>query len=163
MISTITLAVPGYVWIPFIVLGALLVLLLLLAVLGRIQNGRYLRPLVLLLARIPLMKRWFQRMSVAQLERSNPELASAVKKMQAFGEPTSPDQVQRALRVLTPAERKAYLEAAGGESSPAVEATNRQQRRRLEHGGAGMPVKPPAASSRPGAAGRKAGGKKKKR
>jgi hypothetical protein len=154
--------VPGYVWIPFIVIGVLLVLLLVVAVLGRVRNGRYLRPVVVLLARIPFMKRWFQRMSVSQLERSNPELASAVKKMQAFGEPTSPDQVQRALRVLTPAERKAYMDAAGTDS-PAVEPTNRQQRRRLEHGGAGMPVKTPATSSRPGAAGRKTGGKKKKR
>ncbi len=153
---------PGYVWIPFIVIGVMLVLLLVVAVLGRVRNGRYLRPVVVLLARIPFMKRWFQRMSVSQLERSNPELASAVKKMQAFGEPTSPDQVQRALRVLTPAERKAYMDAAGSDA-PAVEPTNRQQRRRLEHGGAGMPVKSPAASSRPGAAGRKTGGKKKKR
>jgi hypothetical protein len=134
------------------------------AVLGRIQNGRYLRPLVLALAKIPFMKSWFQRMSVSQLERSNPELASAVKKMQAFGEPTSPDQVQRALRVLTPPERKAYMEAAGMDSSNAVSPTNRQQRRRLEHGGPGMPGKAATASSRPGAAGRKSGtGKKKKR
>lgn len=155
---------PGYVWIPFIVLGVMLVLLIVVAVLGRIKNGRYLRPVVVLLARVPFMKRWFQRMSVSQLERTNPELASAVRKMQAFGEPTSPDQVQRALRVLTPAERKAYMEAAGGTDAPAVEATNRQQRRRLEHGGAGMPVKSPATSGKPGAAGRKSGsGKKKKR
>ncbi len=154
---------PWYVWIPFVVLGTLLVLLLVVAVLGRIQNGRYLRPVVLLFAKVPFMKRWFQRMSVAQLERSNPELASAVKKMQAFGDPTSPDQVQRALRVLTPAERRAYMEAAGMES-PAVETTNRQQRRRLEHGGPGMPGKPTTTSSRPGSAGRKSGsGKKKKR
>jgi hypothetical protein len=161
-VSTINDVVPWYVWIPFVVLGALLVLLLVVAVLGRIQNGRYLRPVVVALAKVPFMKSWFQRMSVAQLERSNPELASAVKKMQAFGEPTSPDQVQRALRVLTPSERKAYMDAAGLES-PAVETTNRQQRRRLEHGGAGMPGKP-ATSSRPGSAGRKSGaGKKKKR
>jgi hypothetical protein len=155
---------PWYVWIPFVVLGALLVLLLVVALVGRIQNGRYLRPIVLWLSKIPFMKRWFQRMSVSQLERSNPELASAVKKMQAFGEPTSPDQVQRALRVLTPTERKAYMDAAGMDSGNAVSPTNRQQRRRLEHGGPGMPGKPAATSTRPGASGRKSGsGKKKKR
>jgi hypothetical protein len=153
---------PGYVWIPFVVLGVLLLLLLLFALLGRIQNGRYLRPVVKLLSKIPFMRRMFQRMSVAALERSNPELASAVKKMQAFGEPTTPEQVQRALRVLTPAERKAYLEAAGQET-PDVEPTNRQQRRRLEYGGPGMPVRPAPGSQRPGAAGRKAGAKRKKR
>lgn len=150
---------PGYVWIPFIVLGALLLLLVVVAILGRVQNGRFLRPVVRGLSKIGFMRRLFQRLSVSALERTNPELASAVKKMQAFGEPTSPDQVQRALRVLTPAERRAYLEAAGQETHDAVEPTNRQQRRRLEHGGAGLPMRSPEAQQRPGAAGRK----KKKR
>jgi hypothetical protein len=155
--------VPGYVWIPFIILGLLLVLLGVFAFLGRFRNGRYLRPIIKQLSRIGFMRRWFQRMSVSQLERTNPELASAVKKMQAFGEPTTPDQVQRALRVLTPQERKAYMEAAGQES-PEVEPTNRQQRRRLEYGGAGMPMRPAdTASERPGSAGRKSGSKRKKR
>jgi hypothetical protein len=146
--------VPSYFWIPFAVLGALLLVLLLFTLVGRIQNGRYVRPILKLLAKIPFMRRLFHRMTVAQLERSNPELASAVKKMRRFGEPTNPDQVQRALRVLTPAERKAYLEAAGQESA-GIDATNRQQRRRLEHGGPGMPVRPAAGPQRPGAAGRK--------
>jgi hypothetical protein len=146
--------VPSYFWIPFAVLGALLLVMLLFVLVGRIQNGRYLRPILQLLAKIPFMRRAFHRMSVAQLERSNPELASAVKKMHTLGEPTTPEQVQRALRVLTPAERKAYLEAAGQEAG-GVEATNRQQRRRIEHGGPGMPVRPASGSQRPGAAGRK--------
>jgi len=155
--------VPGYVWIPFIVLGVMLLLLGTLAVLGRVQNGRFLRPLVVQLSRIGFMRRWFQRMSVSALERSNPELASAVKKMQQFGDPTTPEQVQRAMRVLTPQERRAYMEAAGQEA-PNIELTNRQQRRRLEHGGAGMPMRPAASESeRPGAAGRKQGRQRKKR
>ena len=145
---------PSYFWIPFAVLGALLLVLLLFALVGRIQNGRYLRPILQLLAKIPFMRRALQRMSVAQLERSNPELASAVKKMHRFGEPTTPEQVQRALRVLTPSERKAYMEAAGQETG-GIDATNRQQRRRLEHGGPGMPTRPAPGSQRPGAAGRK--------
>jgi hypothetical protein len=149
--------VPGYVWIPFIVLGVLLLLLGVLAFLGRFRGGRYLIPIVRQLSRIGFVKRWFLRMQVSQLEKTNPELASAVKKMQAFGDPSNPEQVQRAMRVLTPAERKAYMEAAAGQDMPKeVEPTNRQQRRRLEHGGAGMPMRPPeASSSRPGAAGRK--------
>jgi hypothetical protein len=157
--------VPGYVWIPFIVLGVLLVLLGILAVLGRFRGGKYLIPIVRLVSRVGFIKRWLTRMQISQLERSNPELASAVKKMQAFGEPTTPDQVQRALRVLTPQERKAYMEAAAGQEVPAeVEPTNRQQRRKLEYGGAGMPMRPAApASERPGAAGRKSSAKRKKR
>lgn len=152
---------PGYVWIPFIILGVLLVLLGVFAFLGRFRGGRYLIPIVKQLSRIGFIKRWFMRMQVSQLEKTNPELASAVKKMQAFGEPTNPEQVQRAMRVLTPGERKAYMDAASGQDVPKeVEPTNRQQRRRLEHGGAGMPMRPPeGGSTRPGAAGRK---KKKK-
>ena len=154
---------PGYVWVPFIVLGVLLLLLGTLAVLGRIQNGRLLRPLIVQVSKIGFMRRWFQRMSVSALERSNPELASAVKKMRQFGDPTTPEQVQRAMRVLTPQERRAYMEAAGQET-PNIEPTNRQQRRRLEHGGAGMPMRPTASDSeRPWAAGRKRGGQRKKR
>ncbi len=154
---------PGYVWIPFIVLGVVLLLLGTLAVLGRVQNGRFLRPLVVQLSKIGFMRRWFQRMSVSALERSNPELASAVKKMQQFGDPSTPEQVQRAMRLLTPQERRAYMEAAGQETSN-IEPTNRQQRRRLEHGGAGMPMRPAASGSeRPGASGRKQGGQRKKR
>jgi hypothetical protein len=68
------------------------------------------------------------------------------------------------LRVLTPTERKAYMEAAGQEGAleeQMGEAPNRQLRRRMEHGGAGMPQRPAApAASRPGAAGRRT--KKKK-
>jgi hypothetical protein len=155
--------VPGYVWIPFIVLGVLLLLLGVLAILGRWRNGRYLRPIVKQLSKIGFMRRWFQRMSTSALERSNPELASAVKKMQQFGEPTTPEQVQRAMRVLTPQERRVYMEAAGQETVD-FEPTNRQQRRRLEHGGPGMPMRPAdAGSTRPGATGRKAAAKKKKR
>jgi hypothetical protein len=95
------------------------------------------------------MRRWFQRMSVAAYERTNPELASAIRKIQAFGEPKTPEQAQRALQLLTPAERKAYLEAVGGEAQmPAP--TNREQRRRVDRGAQGMIVQ-----QRPGAAGRK--------
>lgn len=156
---------PGYVWIPFIILGTLLVLMGVFAFLARFRRGRYLIPIVRLLSRIGFIKRWFMRAQVSQLERTNPELASAVKKMQAFGEPTTPDQVQRAMRVLTPQERKAYMDAAAEqqEEHPAIEPTNRQQRRRLEHGGPGMPTRPPEGSSRPGAAGRKTGSKRKKK
>ena len=41
------------------------------------------------------------RMSNAALERQNPELASAVRKIQQFGTPTTPEAAQRALARLT--------------------------------------------------------------
>jgi hypothetical protein len=135
--------------LPFIVLGAVLLVMLILFLLARIQNGRFLRPIVTQLSRIPFMRRWFQKMSVAAYERSNPELAGAIKKMQSFGEIKTPEQAQRALAVMTPAERKAYLELVG-EQGAMPEPVNRDQRRRVERGAQGMVVQ-----QRPGARGKR--------
>jgi len=154
--------VPIWAWIPLFVLLFVAVLLAIVVVLGRVRGGRYLRPIVTFLSKVPLLKRWFQRMSIAALERQNPELASAMKKMQAFGEPKTAEQAQRMLNLLTPGERRAYM-AAVGEEGQMPEATNRQLRRKLEHGGAGMPVSAKQVSQRPGAAGRKAGKNAKKK
>jgi len=133
--------------LPFIVLGAVLLVMLILFLLARIQNGRFLRPIVTQLSRIPFMRRWFQKMSVAAYERSNPELAGAIKKMQSFGEIKTREQAQRALAVMTPAERKAYLELVG-EQGAMPEPVNRDQRRRVDRGAQGMVVQ-----QRPGARG----------
>lgn len=153
---------PFWAWIPLFVLLVLAILLGVLVLLGRIKNGRYLRPVVTFLSRVPLFKRWFQKASIAALERENPELAGAMRKMAAFGEPKTPEQAQRMLNLLTPAERRAYMEAVGQEAQ-VPEATNRQLRRRMEYGGAGMPVRTKPASDRPGAAGRKSGKSAKKK
>jgi hypothetical protein len=155
--------VPIWAFIPLVVIVVLAVLLGVLVLLGRIRGGRYLRPVVTFLSKVPLFKRWFQKASIAALERQNPELAAAMKKMNTFGEPKSPEQAQRMLNLLTPSERRAYMEAVGQETET-PEASNRQLRRRMEYGGAGMPVRTKQTSDRPGAAGRKSGkGEKKKR
>jgi hypothetical protein len=135
--------------LPFIILGVALLLLLILFLLARIKNGKYLRPIVAQLSKIPFMRRWFQKMSVAAYERSNPELAGAIKKMQSFGDIKTPEQAQRALAVLTPAERKAYMELVG-EQGEMPEPINRDQRRRVERGAQGMVVQ-----QKPGARGRR--------
>ena len=154
---------PLWTWIPLVVMLVLLLLLGSVVVLGRVSNGRYLRPVVTFLSKVPLFKRWFQKASIAALERSNPELAGAMKKINAFGEPKTPEQAQRMLNLLTPSERRAYM-AAVGQEAEVPEATNRQLRRRMEYGGAGMPGRTKPASDRPGSAGRKTGkGAKKKR
>jgi hypothetical protein len=154
---------PFWAWIPVFVLLFLALLLGVFVLLGRIKGGKYLRPVVTFLSKVPLFKRWFQKASIAALERENPELAAAMKKMTAFGEPKSPEQAQRMLNLLTPAERRAYM-AAVGQETETPDAANRQLRRRMEHGGAGMPVRTKQASDRPGASGRKSGkGAKKKR
>jgi hypothetical protein len=139
--------------LPFIVIGVSLLLLLIVFLLARVQNGRFLRPIVTQLSKIGFMRRWFQKMSVAAYERSNPELAGAIKKMQSFGEIKTPEQAQRALAVMTPAERKAYMELMGDQGQM-PEPVNRDQRRRVERGAQGMIVQ-----QRPGSAGRK--GKKR--
>ena len=123
--SLITLLIP--LWI----LLGLLVLLGVLGLLGRIQNGRYLRPLINLIAKVPLFKRWLTRASEAALERSNPELASAMKKMQRSGALRDPQRAQAAMSNLTPQERRALIEMQD-EQGAMPGATNRQMRRRLE-------------------------------
>lgn len=147
------LAISFLYLLPFIILGSLLLVLLLLFVLSRVGGGRALRPLVELLSKIPFMRRWFQKMSVAAYERTNPELASAIRKMQSFGDIRTQEQAQRAITVLTPSERKAYMDLVG-EQGQLPEPVNRDQRRRVERGAQGMIVQ-----QRPGARGRK--GKKR--
>jgi hypothetical protein len=105
----------------------------LLALLGRIQNGRYLRPLILGLMKVPYLKNWIQKASNAAIERSNPELASAMKKMQRTGALRDPMKAQAAMSQLTRDERRALLEMQEQQGlGVAPEATNRQMRRRLE-------------------------------
>ena len=115
--------------IPLIVLGTLLVLVLLTAILARVAGGRYLQAIVLGLSKVPGLRRLFLRLSQAALERENPELASAIRKLQRYGTPTTPEAAQRAMARLTPAERRAYMEAAG-QQVDLPQAPNRAARRR---------------------------------
>ena len=116
------------IWTPLIVLGTLLVLFGSTALLGRVGGGRYLRPIVVGLSKVPFLKPLFERMSNAALEREDPELASAIRKLQRFGTPTTPEAAQRALARLTPPERRAYLQAAG-QQVEVPQAPNRAARR----------------------------------
>jgi len=120
-----------WLWIPLVVLGSILVLLLLLALLGRYKNGALLRPLITRLSRIAFMRRFFQRISTAAIERQNPDLASALKKIDRVAQNPNPQAVQKAMSRLTPAERRAYMEAAQ-EQGAVPESANRQMRRQAE-------------------------------
>jgi hypothetical protein len=117
--------------IPLWVLLGLLALLGVLALLGRVQNGRYLRPVINLIAKVPLFRRWLQKASTAALERSNPELASAMRKMQRSGALRDPQRAQQALSSLSAQERRALIDMQEQQGIE-PEATNRQMRRRLE-------------------------------
>ena len=114
--------------IPVFVLVGLLILLVGLNVLARVQGGRYVRPLAMALMKVPLLKRWLQKASKANLERKNPELASAIAKLERSGVQHDPQRAQAALSRLSAAERRAWLEAAGEEGA-IPEPMNRQQRR----------------------------------
>ena len=115
--------------IPLFILGAIALLFGVVVLLGRWKQGKYLRPIVLQLQKVPFMDRWMKKASRAALEKQNPELASAVAKIERSGSLNDPLAAQRAMSKLTSAERKAYLEAAG-EQGPGP--TNRAERRRLE-------------------------------
>jgi hypothetical protein len=120
------------VWlIPIIVLGALVVLLLALNLLARVQGGRFVRPIAQGLMKVPFVGRQLKKASKAALERQNPELASAVAKLERSGATRDPMKAQQALSRLSAAERQAYLEAAGDQGAM-PQAMNRAQRRAAE-------------------------------
>jgi hypothetical protein len=116
--------------LPLFILGGLLVVLGIFALLGRIKGGKYLRPLVTGLMKVPLVGRGMRKMSQAALERQNPELASAVKKLERSGAAKDPQRAQQALSRLSAQERQAYLDATVEQSETI--AQNRQMRRQLE-------------------------------
>ena len=119
--------------IPIFILVGLLVILGILALLGRIQNGRYLKPLFTLMAKVPFLRRQLEKASKAALERSNPDLASAMRKLEPHAKQLhDPQQAQKAMSRLTRDERAALLEMQEQQGGPELETMNRQMRRRLE-------------------------------
>lgn len=125
----------AFSWIlllPLYILAALLLVLGTFALLGRIKGGKYLRPVVGAISKVPLFRKGLQRASTAALERQNPDLASAIKKMERMGATTDPRKAQTAIGRLTPAERRAYMEAAQEQGYTDQMPQNRQMRRKLE-------------------------------
>jgi hypothetical protein len=126
------LAVPWLILLPvWILLGVALIFGILFA-LSRIKGGRYLRPLFSALAKVPFMRGLLEKASEAAMERSNPELASALKKMKRYGGATTdPMKAQQAMSRLSAKERKALLDIQD-QQGIAPENLSREQRRRLE-------------------------------
>lgn len=137
-----------WLFIPLIVISVLLLLFLALVLLGRYKQGALLRPLIARLSRIGFMRRFFTRVSTAAIERQNPELAGALKKINAVAANPNPQAVQKAMSRLTPAERRAYMEAAG-EQGAVPDSANRQMRRQAER------MQQQARGGRPGSGSRK--------
>jgi hypothetical protein len=125
--------VTGSIWLyltPLYVLGGLLLVLGAFALLGRIAGGKYLKPIVAFLMKLPLAGKLMRKASQAALERQNPELASAVKKMERAGVARDPQRAAVALSRLSREERAAYLDATS-EQTDAI-PMNRQMKRQLE-------------------------------
>ena len=118
-------------FIPIFIVLALALMFGTVVVLGRVKNGKYLRPVVTALAKIPFMRTLLQKVSRKAIERSNPELASAMTKLERSGAMNDPQRAEQALSRLTANERRAYLDAAD-EMGTMPEAVNRAQRRRME-------------------------------
>jgi hypothetical protein len=144
-----------WLFVPLIIVGVVLVLFLALVVLGRYRNGALLRPLIASLSRIGFMRRFFTRVSTAAIERQNPELASALKKITPVAANPNPQAVQKAMSRLTPSERRAYMEAAQ-EQGGVPESANRQMRRQAER------MQQQARGGRPGGGGSSSRKRKRK-
>jgi len=145
-----------WLWVPLVIVGVILVFFLLLLLLGRYKNGALLRPVIAKLSRIGFMRRFFAKVSTAAIERQNPELAGALKKINAVSANPNPQAVQKAMSRLTPAERRAYMEAAG-EQGAVPESANRQMRRQAER------MQQQARGGRPGSGGGGSSRKRKRR
>ena len=99
-----------FILIPLILIAAILLLFGMVIFLGRFKNGKYLRPIVTLLAKVPWLRKQLLKMNQAVIERQNPELASAMRKIQRVGPTADPKKLQQAYHSLSPEERRAYQE-----------------------------------------------------
>jgi hypothetical protein len=118
-------------FIPLYIAAAVLLVVGVLALLSRFRGGKYARPLMRGIAKIPGVRGLMMRASRAALAKQNPEAASALEKLERAGVAKDPQRAQAAMSRLTPAERRAYLEVAGQEGA-LPQPANRQQRRAME-------------------------------
>jgi hypothetical protein len=119
--------------IPLWIALGLLVLLVAFGLLARVQNGRYVRPIVVFMMKVPLLKKLLTRAQKAAIERSNPELASAMRKLEPHAKHLhDPQRAQKAMSSLTREERAALIQMQEQQGVAEPEAMNRQMRRRLE-------------------------------
>ena len=121
----------SFLLIPLFILLAILVTFGIVVLLARFRNGRYLRPIILWLSKVPWLRKQFEKASRAAIEKQNPELASAMRKLQRVGAEPRPAARPAALSTLSAAERRAYLDAVADQGAM-PEAANREQRRRQQ-------------------------------
>jgi hypothetical protein len=117
---------------PLYILLGLILLLAVFALLGRIAGGKFLRPVVMAMTKVPLLRRWLTKLSETAMRKQNPELASAIKKMERSGAMSDPMKAQAAMSRLSAGERRAILDMTAQQQEQSEEPLNREQRRRLE-------------------------------
>ena len=125
---------PIFLLIPLIILGVGILLLLLLLFLGRFRGGIYMQKLVMTLAKIGFMRRFFTWSQKRLMEKQNPELASVMRKLERLGPSPDPRQTQQVISRFTRAEKRAYDEylAMARDQGTLPEAPNRQARRQQQ-------------------------------
>jgi hypothetical protein len=135
---------PTYLLIPLIFLLGLLLFFGLFAFLARFRGGRYLQAIIVFLAKIPFMRRFFVWSQRRMTEKQNPELASVMRKLERLGSNPDPRATQQVLSRFTRAEKKAYDDylALARDSGQLPDAPNRQARRMQQRQIQG--TKPPA-------------------
>jgi hypothetical protein len=118
--------------LPLYILLGLFLILGIFALLGRVAGGKYLRPIVMWMTKVPLLRRWLTKLSETAMRKQNPELASAIKKMERSGALNDPMKAQAVMSRLTAEERRAIMDASAQQQEASPEPLNREQRRRLE-------------------------------
>ena len=126
------IAVPWLILLPLWILLGVALIFGILFVLSRVKGGRYLKPLFSAMAKVPFLRGLLEKASEAAMERSNPELASAMKKLKRYGGATTdPLKAQQAMSRLSPKERRAVLDMQE-QQGIVPGGLSREQRRRLE-------------------------------
>ena len=122
---------PLFLLIPILVLSVLIVVMGLLVFLGKFRGGKYMRSIVITLAKIGFMRRFFAWSQRKVTEKQNPELASVMRKLERLGPSPDPREAQRVVSRFTRAEKRAYDEylAIAREQGVVPDARNRQERR----------------------------------
>ena len=119
----------SYFLIPLVIIAVIVLLFGIFVLLARFRNGKYLRPIVLWLSKVPWLKKQFEKVSQAALEKQNPDLASAMRKLQRAGANADMKKLQAVYNSFTPEERRAYQEMADQQGGGIPDNANRQMRR----------------------------------
>ena len=92
------------------------------------------QSLVMTLAKIGFMRRFFTWSQKRLMEKQNPELASVMRKLERLGPSPDPRQTQQVISRFTRAEKRAYDEylAVARDQGALPEAPNRQARRQQQ-------------------------------